>query len=259
MYFKNFLDAHDILQRLTCPYHPEHNGLAEHKHRHIVEIGLTLLAQSSLPTPYWVEAFHTAKYIINHLPAHRLLQNLSPYEKLFKKSPQYNFFKVFGCECYPYLRSYNNNKLQFYSKHCVFLGYSLNHHGYRCLDPFMGHVFISRQVVFDEYIFPYQESILTSLSSLSSSMDPVIHIGPSPSLPLSPLQPTIPQPAPTTQPHSDTSPATFPQPAPQHPLLVYICKPKLAAQPLNLPAPPPTDLPPSPLSSASIPSTPRGT
>lgn len=124
-----------------------------------METSLTLLAQSSLPTPYWAEAFHTTNYIINCLLAHHLLQNLSPYKKLFQKSPQYNFFKVFGCACYPYLRLYNNNKLQFHSKCCVFYGYSLNHHGYMCLDPFMGNVFISQQVVFDENSFPSMSRI----------------------------------------------------------------------------------------------------
>ena len=53
------------------------------------------------------------------------------------------------------MRPYNERKLQFRSKHCVFLGYSNFHKGYKCLDPSQGRVYISRDVVFDENIFPF--------------------------------------------------------------------------------------------------------
>ncbi|KAA3486844.1 Retrovirus-related Pol polyprotein from transposon TNT 1-94 [Gossypium australe] len=38
-----------ILHRLSCPHKSEQNGVAERKHRHIVETGLTLLAQAICP------------------------------------------------------------------------------------------------------------------------------------------------------------------------------------------------------------------
>ena len=55
------------------------------------------------------------------------------------------------------LRPYNNHKLQFRSKQCVFLGYSNLHKGYKCLDISTGRVYISRDVVFDEDIFPFAQ------------------------------------------------------------------------------------------------------
>ena len=45
----SFLKECGILHRVSCPYRPQQNGLAERKHRHIVEIGLALLSQASLP------------------------------------------------------------------------------------------------------------------------------------------------------------------------------------------------------------------
>lgn len=42
--FENFLSQNGILFRHSCPYTHEQNGKAERKHRHIVELGLTLLA-----------------------------------------------------------------------------------------------------------------------------------------------------------------------------------------------------------------------
>jgi hypothetical protein len=64
--------------------------------------------------------------------------------------------RTFGCACGPNLRPYNNHKLQFRSKQCTFLGYSLSHKGFKCLDPDSGRVYISRDVTFDESLFPFQ-------------------------------------------------------------------------------------------------------
>lgn len=47
--FKSVLTEHGIVHRLTYPNTSEQNGMVERKHRHIVEMGLTLLAQANLP------------------------------------------------------------------------------------------------------------------------------------------------------------------------------------------------------------------
>jgi hypothetical protein len=38
---------------------------------------------------------------------------------------------------------------------CVFLGYSAMHKGYKCLDHRTGRIYISRDVIFDEAVFPF--------------------------------------------------------------------------------------------------------
>ena len=45
----------------------------------------------------------------------------------------------------------------FRSKPCVFLGYSAQHKGIKCLDLSTGRVYISRDVVFDEIKFPFAD------------------------------------------------------------------------------------------------------
>ena len=119
---------------------------------------------------YWVDVFNTALYLINPLPA-RTLQFSTPYAKLFNRPPKYDFLRIFDCACFPYLRPYNTYKLQFRSKKCVFLGYSLNHQGYRCFDISTGRVYLSRHMVFDEYSFPFQDISYTQ-SSLNIHLDP---------------------------------------------------------------------------------------
>lgn len=171
--FKNtamqqFPKQHGIGLRFSCPKYPEQNGLGERKHRHNVETSITLLAHAHIPSSFWVDAFNTAIYLMNRLPS-KVLKFASPYAKLFDRPPNYNFLKVFGCACFPHLRFYNTNKLQLRSKRCVFIGYSLQHQGYHCLDTSTGRVYLSRHVIFDETSFPFQEKSLTFSSTTSSS------------------------------------------------------------------------------------------
>jgi hypothetical protein len=174
--FQSFLTSNGILHRKSCPHTSQQNGLAERKLRHILETGLTLLAQSGLSKHHWVDAFLTSVFIINRLPT-PVLDHISPYEKLFHKLPDYTLLRVFGCKCFPLLRPYTAHKLEYRSKVCIFLGYS--NAGYRCLDPITGRVYLSRNVVFDEHSFPAKEN--DSKSSLPSSTSAA-----------SPLSPTSP-------------------------------------------------------------------
>lgn len=146
-----------ISHRVSCPHTHQQNGSAERKHRHIVETGLALLAHASMPLRFWDEAFLTAAYLVNRLPT-RVIDNLSPLERPFNVPPNYSMLKIFGCACWPHLRPYNKHKLEFRSKPCVFLGYSSLHKGYKCLDLDSSRVYISRDVVFDEIVFPFSKT-----------------------------------------------------------------------------------------------------
>jgi histone deacetylase 1/2 len=87
----------------------------------------------------------------------RVIHNSTPIELLTKHKPNYQFLRTFGCACWPNLRPYNAHKLEFRSRQCVFLGYSPLHHGYKCLDRSTGRVYLSRDVVFDELVFPFSD------------------------------------------------------------------------------------------------------
>ena len=130
---KNYLAAHGISHLTTPPHTPQHNGMAERRHRHITNTGLTMLHQASLPLSFWPYAFQTATYLINRLPT-PILQLKSPFESLFGDIPNYLKLRVFGCLCYPWLRPYVKHKLEPRSRPCVFLGYSLTQSAYYCFD-----------------------------------------------------------------------------------------------------------------------------
>jgi hypothetical protein len=107
-----------------------------------------------MPLKYWDEAFLTTFYLINRLPS-RVIHNKTPIELLFKSPPDYSFLRTFGCAVWPNLRSYNQRKLQLRYTQCVFLGYSGLHKGYKRLDIATGRLYISRDVTFDESVYPF--------------------------------------------------------------------------------------------------------
>lgn len=155
--FLDHLSACGIKQLVSCPHTPQQNGVSERKHRHITELGLTMLYNNKVPLQLWVESFFTATFLGNLLPSSVLGEFKSPFEVLHGKEPTYTALRVFGCKCYPYLRPYMANKMDPKSLMCVFLGYNEKYKGYRCLHPPTGRVYISRHLLFDESHFPYAD------------------------------------------------------------------------------------------------------
>jgi len=165
--FRSHLHSCGIVLRLACPYTPSQNGVAERKHRHVTETGLTLMFHAHVPVSLWVEAFSTAIFLINRLPSPSL-DGKTPYEILFGKSPDYSMLRTFRCLCFSYLKDYSPHKLSPKSAPCVFLGYSTLHKGFRCLDRKTHRVYVSRHVQFYEHHFPYTDA---SFSTLQSNTD----------------------------------------------------------------------------------------
>ena len=166
--FCNFCSNNGIFHQFTCPHTSQQNGVAEKKHRHIVDIALTLISQSSLPFQYWSYAFSTAVFLINRLPSINH-NSLSPWENIFGNSPNYSLFKSFGCACFPLLRPYSKHKFTLRSKECIFLGYASNSKGYLCLYPITSRFYVSRHVKFNEHHFPFS-SISSSSQNTSQSV-----------------------------------------------------------------------------------------
>ncbi|KAL4571517.1 hypothetical protein LXL04_018277 [Taraxacum kok-saghyz] len=95
-----YLQQHGISHFTTPPHTPEQNGIAERRHRHIVETGLSLLHHANLPLTFCTHAFQTTVHLINRLPT-PILYFKSPYDKLHNTPPTYQKLKHFGCLCYP--------------------------------------------------------------------------------------------------------------------------------------------------------------
>lgn len=120
--FAAHLSSHGIKQLVSCPHTPQQNGIAERKHRHITELGMSMLLDGKVPHKYWVEAFLTSCFLGNLLPSSTLADNKSPYEVLFNRKPEYSALRAFRSACYPSLRPYASNKFDLKSLQCVFFG-----------------------------------------------------------------------------------------------------------------------------------------
>lgn len=107
--------------------------MSERRHRHLVEIRLTLLTKAHMSLRYWPYAFQAATNLINRMPA-STLQNKPQFEMLFGQTPNYLKLKQFRCLCFPLTQSYNRHKRQPKSRPCVFMGYSKIQSVYPCLD-----------------------------------------------------------------------------------------------------------------------------
>lgn len=149
-----------------------------------------------------------------------VLNKVSPLQKLFHCQPDYHFMKAYGCSCYSWLKSYTSHKLSFRSLKCVFIGYGLQHKGYRCLDPTIGRVYISRHVVFDETTFPFHHHSPTPTSTIIPT-SPMVFLPPPPqthpinsplpplnSPPLTPISHHIPNCTPSSSNTTHSSPST---------------------------------------------------
>lgn len=129
--FESYLKQEDIALRYSCPYTHHQNGKVKRKHKHLVETGLTILVQASMPLKYWWEAFSNAIYLINRLST-PVLRDCSHFEALFHHKPDLTLLRTFEYEYYPYLRPYNH-KFDFHTSKYVLLGLSVVHKGYICM------------------------------------------------------------------------------------------------------------------------------
>jgi hypothetical protein len=126
---------------------------------------------------YWAEGLHTAAYLLNHLPT-KVIQAACPHLALFGSAPSYEHLQVFSCACYPNMAATTAHKLAPRSTWCVFLGYSSDHKGYRCLDLSTNCLIVSRHLVFDGDSFPLAASPnLTDLDFLCEFGSMVFTIG----------------------------------------------------------------------------------
>ncbi|KAK3012131.1 hypothetical protein RJ639_011755 [Escallonia herrerae] len=147
-----FYNDHSILHQTSMVDTPKQNGRAERKHRHILEVARALRFQANLPIEFWGECVLTAAHLINHTPS-AILKHKTPHELLFQKVPSYSHLRVFGCLCYAHTKF--ADKFAPRSRRCVFLGYPPGKKGWRVYDLETNQVFFSRDVKFEETVFPF--------------------------------------------------------------------------------------------------------
>ena len=148
--FLDFIHTQGTIIQRSRAGTSQQNGRAKRKHRHILDSVRAFLLSASCPERFWGEATLTVVYTINRLPF-SVLHNVSPFEHLYGTPPSYSSLRVFGCACFVLLQPHKHSKLEPRSRLCCFLGYGIEHKGYRCWDPISQCLHISRHVVFWEH------------------------------------------------------------------------------------------------------------
>jgi len=100
-------------------------------------------------------------YLTNRVPS-PLNSNKTPFQILYKTSPNISLIKVFGFLCYALTLESHHHKCDPRTRHRIFLGFQNGTKGYLVFDIDNNVVIVSRHVLFSEIQFPFQQhSFLT--------------------------------------------------------------------------------------------------
>lgn len=119
---QSFFDSKGVLHQTSCSYTPQQNGVAERKHRHLLNVARSLLFQGGIPLYFVTDCILTPAHLINRLPS-SVLKGKSPFEVLFGFKPCLNNLRCFGCLCFATILN-NSDKLSSRATKSVLIGYA---------------------------------------------------------------------------------------------------------------------------------------
>lgn len=149
---RNLCRQTGVILEYTMAYTPEQNGIAERMNRTLVEKARAMIFESGFDKEMWGEAVMSAVFVTNRSPTAALQGKVTPAEAWFGQKPDVSGLRVFGCKAYSHVPKQKRGKFDQKSEVRIMVGYTIN--GYRLWDPITRTVHLSRDVIFDENVFP---------------------------------------------------------------------------------------------------------
>ena len=161
--FKTALARDGTLHKIRSPYCPEQNAVAERRVRTIVEMARTMMIHACVPSYCWEDAVLHANHVRNRV-ATRALKGMTPFEMFWKKKPDLQWLKPFGCLVYVLIhKEIRDAKFDAVAMPGVLMGVSEVHSGYKVHMLQSGSIKVARDVRFYEDIYPFRKSPSTDL------------------------------------------------------------------------------------------------
>ena len=148
--FIGFLNSCGIEKQYTVRNRPQQNGVAERANRTLAERITAMLDESSLSKRYWVECLAALIHVLNCCPTSALTEDITPFEIWYKKKPDIDHLRVWGCVAYVHVQRDKRSSLGSHMDKCIFIGYPDGYKGWKFYNPQTKKVIISERADFDE-------------------------------------------------------------------------------------------------------------
>ena len=127
-----FVAANGIRHTYTTRDHPEHNGKVERLNQTLMLMVRSMLTGCNAPLALWGEALAYAAIVYNRTPL-RVIDGVSPHEKLHGVKPDLSKLHVFGSNCFHRVVDAHRAKLDPPFVRGVWVGYSEQQSAHRVL------------------------------------------------------------------------------------------------------------------------------
>jgi hypothetical protein len=142
-----------IVRQTSAPHIHQQNGRAERLNDTILEKSESMRTHAECPQSWWEFSFEAAVHIYNRTPIRRT-DWTTPFENIFNKQPDIQYFKTFGCLAWVYKpKEIRKHKLDNRSEPMTFIGYEIGSKAYKFMRK-DNSIFIATHAWFDEEKFP---------------------------------------------------------------------------------------------------------
>nr|MCH9869559.1 hypothetical protein [Serratia marcescens] len=154
--FRDYLSSKGIISQLTAPGTPEQNGVPERRNRTLLDMVMSMLIYSTLPTSFWGYALETTNYLLNRVPSKSVPK--TPLELWSGRKPSLNHIHIWECPAHVRKGKMDVNKLGSRTQVNLFIGYPKKTKGWYFYNPQDQKVFVSTNATFleEDYIMGHK-------------------------------------------------------------------------------------------------------